>query len=56
MPGTSWWSVIITVAVGIALALFLAWDPIARTLNYVVDPVNTIGKRIRSRRTAAADR
>ena len=41
---------IITVAVGIALALFLAWDPIARTLNYVVDPVNSIGKRFRSRR------
>ena len=28
----------------------LAWDPIARTLNYVVDPVNSIGKRVRSRR------
>jgi fucose 4-O-acetylase-like acetyltransferase len=50
MPGTSWWSVIITVTVGIALALFLAWDPIARTLNYVVDPVNSIGKWLRSRR------
>jgi len=50
MPGTSWWSVIITVAVGIALALFLAWEPVARTLNYVVDPVNSIGKRFRSRR------
>ena len=50
MPGTSWWSVIITVAVAIALALFLAWDPVARTLNYVVDPVNSIGKRFRSRR------
>jgi fucose 4-O-acetylase-like acetyltransferase len=56
MPGTSWWSVIITVAVGIALALFLAWDPVARTLNYVVDPVNSIGKWFRSRRTAVADR
>ena len=27
MPGTSWWSVIITVAVGIALALLLALGP-----------------------------
>jgi fucose 4-O-acetylase-like acetyltransferase len=42
MPGSSWWSVIITVAVGIALAMVLAWDPIARRLNYVVDPVNSV--------------
>ena len=41
---------IITVAVGIALALLIAWGPIARTLNYVVDPVNSVGKLIRSRR------
>ena len=45
MPGASWWSVIITVAVGVALALVIAWEPVARTLNYVVDPINSIGKR-----------
>ena len=56
MPGTSWWSVVITVAVAIALALVIAWEPVARTLNYVVDPVNSIGKWFRSRRAATADR
>ena len=45
MPGPSWWSVIITVAVGVALALVIAWEPVARTLNYLVDPINSIGKR-----------
>jgi fucose 4-O-acetylase-like acetyltransferase len=54
MPGTSWWSVIITVAVGIALAMFLAWGPVARTLNYVVDPVNSIGRIVSSRRNAGS--
>jgi fucose 4-O-acetylase-like acetyltransferase len=49
MPGTSWWSVVITVIVGVAIALVLAWEPVARTLNYVVDPVNSIGKWFRSR-------
>ena len=33
MPGPSWWSVIITVAVGVALALVIAWEPVARTLE-----------------------
>jgi fucose 4-O-acetylase-like acetyltransferase len=50
MPGTSWWSVVITVSVGVALALLLAVGPLARTLNYVVDPVNSIGKLLRTRR------
>jgi fucose 4-O-acetylase-like acetyltransferase len=50
MPGTSWWSVVITVSVGVALALLLAVGPLARTLNYVVDPVNSIGKLLRARR------
>jgi fucose 4-O-acetylase-like acetyltransferase len=45
MPGTSWWSVVITVAVAVGLALVIAWEPVARTLNYVVDPVNSIGRR-----------
>jgi fucose 4-O-acetylase-like acetyltransferase len=54
MPGTSWWSVAITVAVGVTLALLIAWRPVARTLDYVVDPVNSIGRWIRSRRSSAA--
>ena len=42
MPGTSWWSIAITVAVAIALALLIASEPVARVLNYVVDPVNSV--------------
>ncbi len=51
MPGPSWWSVVITIAVGILLALLLASEPVARALNYVVDPVNSIAKHLPSRRT-----
>jgi fucose 4-O-acetylase-like acetyltransferase len=47
MPGSGWLSVIITVAVGIAIALVIAWEPIARTLNYLVDPVNSFGRLLR---------
>jgi fucose 4-O-acetylase-like acetyltransferase len=50
MPGTSWWSVVITVAVAVALALLVAWEPVARTLNWVVDPVNSVVRAVRSRR------
>ena len=50
MPGSTWLSVAITVAVGVALALFLAWEPVARTLNYVVDPINSFGRLVRGRR------
>ena len=49
LPGSSWLSIAITAAVGVAIALTLAWEPIARTLNYVVDPVNSIGKLVRRR-------
>jgi len=56
MPGSSWLSVIITVATGVALALFLAWEPVARTLNWVVDPINTIGAWWRSHRTGGTRR
>ncbi len=54
MPGTSWWSVVITVATALALALFLASEPIARALNYVVDPVNSISKLARARRHSSS--
>jgi fucose 4-O-acetylase-like acetyltransferase len=55
MPGATWLSVIITVAVGVALALVIAWEPVARTLNYAVDPVNSIGKLVRRRRLVPSD-
>ena len=42
MPGTSWWSIVITVAAAIALALVIAAEPVARVLNYVVDPINSV--------------
>jgi fucose 4-O-acetylase-like acetyltransferase len=47
MPGTSWWSISITVVVAVALALLIASEPIARTLNYVVDPVNSLVAAVR---------
>jgi fucose 4-O-acetylase-like acetyltransferase len=50
MPGASWLSVAITVLVGVAIALAIAWEPVARTLNYVVDPVNSITRLVRGRR------
>jgi fucose 4-O-acetylase-like acetyltransferase len=46
MPGTGWWSVAITVAVGVALSLVIAWEPVARTLHYVVDPVNNLVRMV----------
>jgi fucose 4-O-acetylase-like acetyltransferase len=42
LPDPPWLAIAITVAVGIALALFIAWDPIARVLNYAVDPINSL--------------
>jgi hypothetical protein len=47
MPGSSWLSVIITVVVAVTIALVIAWEPVARTLNYLVDPVNSIGGLVR---------
>jgi fucose 4-O-acetylase-like acetyltransferase len=52
MPGSTWWSVLLTVAVGIALALLIAAEPVARVLNVVVDPISSIA----SLRTALAGR
>jgi fucose 4-O-acetylase-like acetyltransferase len=42
MPGSTWLSVAITVVAGIALALVIAWEPVARVLNCAVDPVNSL--------------
>jgi fucose 4-O-acetylase-like acetyltransferase len=47
MPGSNWLSVAITVALGIAIALAIAWEPVARALNYVVDPINSVGRHVR---------
>jgi fucose 4-O-acetylase-like acetyltransferase len=44
------WSLLLTTAVAIALALFLAWKPVSRRLNTLVDPVGTFTRR-RARRT-----
>ncbi|MEO6512538.1 MAG: acyltransferase family protein [Nocardioides sp.] len=55
MPGTSWWSISITVLVAIALALLIAFEPVARALNYLVDPINSLlasFRRIRARPTS----
>jgi hypothetical protein len=37
--------------VAVTIALVIAWEPVARTLNYVVDPVNSIGGLVRRRAT-----
>ena len=42
LPNAPWPAIAITIAVGVALALFIAWEPVARVLNYVVDPVNSL--------------
>jgi len=55
MPADHPWVAIgITLAVAICLALFIAWEPVARTLNYVVDPVNSLATVFRRRRTRPA--
>lgn len=41
MPGAGWTSLSITVACAVALALLLAWGPVATRLNYLVDPIGT---------------
>ena len=53
MPGDSWLSLFITVAFAVALALLLGWPAVARRLNVLVDPVNSL---IALRRTADARR
>ncbi len=42
VPGSGWVPIVITVAVGVAIALVIAAEPVARTLNYVVDPVGSV--------------
>jgi fucose 4-O-acetylase-like acetyltransferase len=57
MPGNRWTSILITVAAAVTLALLIAWEPVARTLNYVVDPVNSLLRlRGRSKPPALAGR
>ena len=53
IPGDGWLSLGITVALAIALALLLGWPPLARRLNVLVDPVNSL---LALRRTADARR
>ena len=53
MPGDGWLTLGITVAFAIALALLLATPPLARRLNVLVDPVNSL---LALRRTAAERR
>ena len=49
MPADEWATLAVTVAVGVALALLLAWPPLASRLAVLVDPVNSL---LRLRRTA----
>lgn len=56
MPGNGWTSALITISWAIPLALLLAWDPLARRLNYVVDPVGTIRGLRAARRPVASSR
>lgn len=46
--------VLITVALGIALACLIAWQPVARVLAPLVDPVNAITRLVRERRAQSA--
>lgn len=58
MPADEWATLAITVAVGVALALLLAWPPLARRLNVLVDPVNSLlalRRREGGRRGPASD-
>ena len=44
LPANSFFALVIVVVLAIALALLLAWPPLARRLNYLVDPINSILK------------
>lgn len=52
MPGDGWASVAITVTLAVALALGLAWPPLAGRLLWVVDPITTALEFRRRRRAA----
>jgi fucose 4-O-acetylase-like acetyltransferase len=44
-----------TTAAAVALALLLAWRPLASRLNVVVDPLGAVERRVRARREAQQD-
>lgn len=50
-----WVAIAITVVVATALALVLAWRPVAERLLWVVDPVNTVLAHRRARAEASLD-
>lgn len=50
LPGDGWAAVAVTVAAAVALALLLAWPPVASRLVWAVDPVNTLATWRRRRR------
>jgi fucose 4-O-acetylase-like acetyltransferase len=54
MPGNGWTSACITVSLAIALALLLAWGPVATRLNYLVDPIGTFTRWRAARRVPDA--
>ena len=49
VPGDGWLAVAVTVVFAVSVALVLAWPPLARRLNVLVDPVNSV---LALRRTA----
>lgn len=51
MPGSGYRALAVTVALAVALALFLAWTPVARVLNLLVDPIGS-ARTLRAQRTA----
>ena len=55
LPSNDVLSLVIVVALAVALAVLLAWPPLARRLTYLVDPVNSLWKRSRSTSDAAVN-
>jgi fucose 4-O-acetylase-like acetyltransferase len=51
-----WWSILPTVALATLIAVLLAWQPVARRLTWLVDPVGSVTRlrRARADRLAAA--
>ena len=43
---------VLTTVAALALALLLAWRPLASRLNLVVDPLGVVEKRVRARHEA----
>ena len=55
MPDNAALALLITVVLGVLLALFLAWPPVASSPNYLVDPVNSVLKLRAGRAVATRD-